>query len=556
MTSTSERRRSARGSVRPAAGLLLPQALCDRYYAEGHWRREDLWTSFDAIATLHASRVAFVEGGRQVTFGELRAFAVRFGTELQLRGLEPGETVVVHGRHCLEAVVAILGCAWGGFVVAPLPHIFSPEQIRTVASATGSRAIVALGEPAEVDRALAAASLAGVSLVVTGPGAEAPEGSLGWPALMATTDAGGPRRRPMGADSPALIIFSSGTTGQPKGVLHSSNTVRFTVETYARCQGIEARDVSLVVTAFGFVGSTILGIYMSFFTGCRTVLLRSWSAEEALALIVRHRATHILLMPTHAIDILDSPALASTDHTSLRRGVVAGLTAERREQARERLCAMPFPMYGMSESPGHVTGSTGDAWHDLRTTEGRPLPGTDLLICDDDDRPVPAGELGNILVRGPNRFLGYWGADELNRESLSAQGFFRTGDVGFLNESGYLIFVSRSKDIIRRGGVTITPSEVEAVLRPHPRIADVVVIGLPDARLGERACACVITRDGRDVTLEDLCDFLEKRGLARYLWPESVVRCDSFPRTPSLKVQKHELRERVLAQADTPVVTR
>ena len=205
-------------------------------------------------------------------------------------------------------------------------------------------------------------------------------------------------------------------------------------------------------------------------------------------------------------------------------------------------------MYGMSESPAHVTGSTADDLEDLRTTEGKALPGTDLLICDDEDRPVPVGTHGNILVRGPNRLLGYYRNEALNKSSLTPDGFFRTGDVGFLNEAGFMTFVTRSKDIIRRGGVTITPADIETALRGHPRIADVAVIGLPDPRLGERACACVITRDGEDMSLSDITDFLGRIAFARYLWPETVAICQSFPRTPSLKVQKNELRRQVLAR--------
>jgi non-ribosomal peptide synthetase component E (peptide arylation enzyme) len=208
-------------------------------------------------------------------------------------------------------------------------------------------------------------------------------------------------------------------------------------------------------------------------------------------------------------------------------------------------------MYGMSESPGHATGCAADDWNELRTTEGRALPGTELIVCDDEGRLLPQGSQGNVLVRGPNRFLGYYGNDTLNRASLTSEGFFRTGDIGSLNPNGYFSFVSRSKDIIRRGGVTITPGELEAALRAHPRIADVAVIALPDPRLGERACACVITRDGKEIALSELTIFLEAQGLARYLWPEHVAACESFPRTPSLKVQKHELRKQVLARVET-----
>ena len=126
-------------------------------------------------------------------------------------------------------------------------------------------------------------------------------------------------------------------------------------------------------------------------------------------------------------------------------------------------------------------------------------------------------------MRGPNRFLGYYRAPDLNEEAISEEGFFRTGDIGYINESGYMTFLSRRKDIIRRGGITITPSEIEEAIRSHPQVSDVAVIGLPDERLGERACACLITRDGSSMSLEDITEFLEERGIARYLWPESCA---------------------------------
>jgi cyclohexanecarboxylate-CoA ligase len=528
--------------------FVLPADLREQYYARGHWKAEDLWTSFEATVARHKESVAFVEGERQITFVELLNAAVRFGTALRAHGLGTDDTVVIHGRHCLESIIAILGCGHAGVVVALLPHMFSVEQIRLTIDTAAARLLLALGEPPEIARAWEAAegSSADLFLVpdeVTPPSFKARR----WTSFMTRADGAAVARPTTSADDLSLLLFSSGTTGEPKGVMHSANTIRFTVETYARYQSITFADTSLVVTAFGFVGSSVLGVYLSFLCGCRTILQRSWSADDALALVERHRVSHVLLMPTHAIDILESQQLDVTDCTSLTRGVVAGLQEQHRLDARRRLCARPYPMYGMSESPAHVTGGSTDDMDDLRVAEGKPIPDTELRICDDDDRLLPAGTQGHILVRGPNRFLGYCRNDSLNRTSLTEDGYFRTGDVGVVDTNGFMTFLTRSKDIIRRGGVTITPADVEAALRPHPRLADVAVIGLPDARLGERTCACVITRDGQDVGLQDLTEFLEAKGFARYQWPEAVVRCESFPRTPSLKVQKKELRRHVLA---------
>jgi len=494
-----------------------------------------------------------VEGDRRITFRELQEQAELFARALQAHGLQPGDVVAIHGRHCLESVVAIVGCAYAGMPVALLPHMFSTEQIGAILDNSGARALVALGEESEVHRAATAGQGRALAAFVSGDlaagsGTAGKLGAVSWHVFLERVSAIVKQRKPRSADDLALLMFSSGTTGEPKGVMHSANTIRFTVETYARYQDIGPNDISLVLTAFGFVGSSVLGAFLTLLCGCRTVLQRTWNAEEALLLIEKHRVTHFLLMPTHAIDILSSPRLDRTDCSSVSRGVVAGISEAHRLDAKRRLCARPYPMYGMSESPGHVTGCAADDLDDLKTAEGRALPGTELLVCDDEDRPLPPGSTGNVLVRGPNRFLGYYRNDSLNETSLTPEGFFRTGDIGVLDSEGYFTFVSRSKDIIRRGGVTITPSEVETALRPHPRVADVSVIALPDPRLGERACACVITRDGKDITLSELTAFLEERGFARYLWPEHVSLCESFPRTPSLKVQKNELRKQILAR--------
>ena len=535
-----------------------------QYYAQRYWRAEDLWESFATVFAASPAATAIIEGERRITFHELRQQGELFGRALWAHGLQPGDVIAIHGRHCLESVVAIVGCAYAGIVVALLPHMFSTEQIAAILDNSGAKALVALGEDSEVHRArLAAQGRQLVAFIVAdaaGTGipsgdvsasAEQGSGTVAWRSFLERSSSASRQREPRPADDIVLLLFSSGTTGEPKGVMHSANTVRFTVETYGRYQDIGPFDTSLVLTAFGFVGSSILGTYLTFLCGCKTVLQRTWSAEEAVMLIEKHRVTHFLLMPTHAIDILNCESLDRANCTSVSRGVVAGVSEAHRLDAQRRLCARPYPMYGMSESPGHVTGCSSDDLDDLRTSEGRPLPGTELLVCDDDDRPLPPGSPGNVLVRGPNRFLGYYRNDVLNRSSLTEDGFFRTGDVGVLDAEGYFTFVSRSKDIIRRGGVTITPADVETALRPHPRVADVAVIALPDPRLGERACACVITKDGKDITLAELTSFLEARGFARYLWPEHVVVCERFPRTPSLKVRKNDLRKQVLTSLET-----
>jgi acyl-CoA synthetase (AMP-forming)/AMP-acid ligase II len=521
--------------------------LAQHYHERGYWTDDDLWRTFEAVAARQPERIAFVDESRAIRFDELSNEARRFGRSARACGLADGDIVVIHGRNCIEAVIAMLGCWFANLVVALVPPMFSLRNVSSILENTGSALVVGLGEPHDMERLRDAARARGVEHRVVADWTAPESDEQGWQQFLQQGAVETARTTARPANDLSLLIFSSGTTGVPKGVMHSANTVRYSAVTYADLHRIGPDDVYLIVLEFGFVASSILGVLVPLLKGCTGILQRHWSATRMLQLIEKHRSSYIFLMPTHAIDVLSSERLDETDCSSVRRGVVAGLREEHREDARKRLCAMPFPMYGMSESPAHVTGSLVDDWQALRRSEGRPLPGAEVVIRDDDGAEVPAGEKGNVLVRGPNRFLGYFRDAELSAASLTGEGYFKTGDIGFVDAAGIMSFVSRSKDIIRRGGVTVVPADVESALRPHPRLSDVAVIAVPDERLGERACACVITRDRKGIELEELTRFLEQHSHARYMWPEYVYVCESFPRTPSLKVKKNELAEEVLA---------
>ena len=203
----------------------------------------------------------------------------------------------------------------------------------------------------------------------------------------------------------------------------------------------------------------------------------------------------------------------------------------------------PLGDYGLSEVPGHAAHAPDDPEEKILRTEGRPYDGTEIRIVDEEtEEPVPAGTVGAVIVNGPSRFLGFFNNDELTRESLTDWGGYRTGDLGMLDDEGHFVYVGRSKDIIRRGGVTIVPAEVEPVISRHPAVHEVAIVPIPDDRLGERACAALIARPGSAApTLQELQAFLDAEGVAKYTWPESVEVFDQFPRTPSLKVVKRDV---------------
>jgi cyclohexanecarboxylate-CoA ligase len=247
-------------------------------------------------------------------------------------------------------------------------------------------------------------------------------------------------------------------------------------------------------------------------------------------------------MPTHAADVLQAARQTRRDLSSMRALAAPGLTRERRVAMKEAFAVPPLADYGLSEVPGHAAHGLREPDDKVVTTEGRPYDGTEIRIVDEEENPLPPGEVGSVIVNGPSRFLGFLGNDELTRESLTDWGGYRTGDLGYLDEDGHLVYVGRSKDIIRRGGVTVVPAEIEPVIMKHPAVHEVAVVPLPDDRLGERACAAIVPAPGESVpTLEELQRFLDAEGVAKYTWPESVEEFEDFPRTPSLKVVKRDV---------------
>jgi cyclohexanecarboxylate-CoA ligase len=514
------------------------------YYEQGYWRSQDLWQDFEAVAAAVPDKPALVCAESGISFGELRHAAAALSARLAARGVAPGDVVALYGRHSIEAVVALLACLHRGAVLALVPPLFGRDQVRALMRQCGARALVGFGGERSAEAARAIADTVPIVLTVE---------PIDLPALLAEP-ADAPRE-PVDPDAMAVVLLSSGTTSTPKGIVHSTNTVRYASEQVLARWGLTREDCLLVLTEFGFVGGLVFGYLPSILSGATGVLLPRWEVEEAVRLIERHRCTYTLLMPTHGADLLYCEAADVHDISSLRVLVSAGMSRERRIAMRERFGLPPLGDYGLSEVPGNCAPAPDAPWEKIVATDGAPFDGTDVRILDGEDRPVEPGVAGQVVINGPSRFLGFLGNDELTRASLTDWGGYRTGDIGTLDADGYFTFVGREKDIIRRGGLTIVPTEIEPVLTRHPAIREVAIVGVDDERLGERACAALILKSGeRAPTLPELQEFLERSGVAKYMWPEAIEVFDEFPRTPSLKPVKRELVQQIVARADAPAL--
>jgi acyl-CoA synthetase (AMP-forming)/AMP-acid ligase II len=518
------------------------QPEAERFYAEGYWRSGDLWADFAAHAEAQPGKVALMLDDRRVTYDELRRAAIALSARLAAGSVAPGDVVILLGRHSIEAAVALLGCLHRGVVLAPLPPMFNITQLSALSNQTRAKGIIAFGGEKEIAKCELVAH--DVDHLIT----LRPETIDELIAEEAPDD-----RTSRDADDLTLVMHSSGTTSAPKGIVHSSNTLRYATEGICRRWQLSGDDTYLVVCEFGFVGGLVFGYFPVLLNGGTGVLVNRWKAEEALRLIEEHACTYVLLMPTHAADTLQAAQATRRDLSSMRVLAAPGLTPERRLAMKQAFGLPPLADYGLSEVPGHAAHGLDEPEAKMITTEGRPYDGTEIRILGADDAPLPAGEVGAVVVNGPSRFLCFLGNDDLTRDSLTGWGGYRTGDLGYLDEDGHLVYVGRSKDIIRRGGVTVVPAELEAVLLRHPAVHDVAVVPLPDERLEERACAALILKPGqRAPTLAELQEFLDHEGVAKYTWPEFIEIFDEFPRTPSLKVVKGDVVRQILEGSRVP----
>ena len=526
--------------------ILAFQPDAGRYYAEGHWRPGDLWSEFAASASLAPAKDALIAGERHISYAGLERAAVTLSGRLAAHSIGPGDVVLLLGRNGIEAAVALLACLHRGVVAAPLPPMFGAQQLAALAGQANAKAVISFGGQAEHAKCEQLSSQVPVVLALrpadvtwaSQPEADHP----------ATGDRSGAE-----ADDLAVLLHSSGTTSLPKGIMHSSNTLRYATEHVIRRWELTAEDRHLVVCEFGFVGSLVFGYLAALLSGATAVLLPRWNAEDALHLIEAHRCTYALFMPTHGADVLQAGQRSTRDWSGLRVLAAPGLSRERRIAMHAIFGLPPLADYGLSEVPGHAAHGRSEPREKMTETEGRPFPGTEIKILDPNDpdgQALPAGQTGAIVVNGPSRFLGFLANEKLTRESLTPWGGYRTGDIGYLDADGHLVYRGRSKDIIRRGGITLVSAEIEAAVLRHPAVREVAVVPLPDDRLGERACAAVILEPGYLApTLPELQEVLAAEGLAKYSWPEAIEVFDEFPRTPSLKVVKHDVVRAIAARS-------
>lgn len=532
-----------------AAGLRFPSdELAARYRADGWWNDDTFGRFVERQATAHPdvrARTFSQLRPATSTIGELHARAARIAGGLAARGIGAGDVVAYQLPNWIDTL-AIL---WAGFrlgaVMVPIVHFYGPREVEFILEQSGARAIVTCTSFGQLrplaNLATIREGLDALETVVVVENDDEPWDIRGGLTL-ADLEAGpvAPLAE-VSPDSPAMIGYTSGTTADPKGVIHTHRTLLAEVRQVAT--SVPRREATLATSPLAHMTGMMGGSLLPLHNGLPIELIDRWDTDQVLTIIREHGIAPGGGATIFLTGLLDHPDFGPADIAVLSKFGLGGspvpaAIAERAERAGISITRV----YGSTEHPS-ITGSNFDDDVASRTrTDGAPMPGVEIKLLDDDGNEVPAGSPGEIYSRGPDLFVGY------TDPALTAKAFdgswYRTGDVGILDARGYLTITDRVSDLIIRGGYNISAAEIEELLVAMPGVAEVAVVAAPDPRLGERACAVLRLAPGAsEPDLDAVQAHLGAHGLPRQKYPEDVRVVADFARTPSGKIKKRELRE-------------
>jgi len=499
----------------------------------------NLATLADRNLTERGEYERLVFEGRTFTNRDLHDKSARLAAALKGLGLKPGHKVVVMMINSPEVLMAYPGIWRAGLVAIPVLFLLEEHEERFILENSEARAV--LTSPESYPKVAAAARGLPVRIVVTGNATEPlEEGVLSFEALLesnAPMDYIQPRR----TDDIATILYTSGTTGRPKGVIQThgnlyANAMNGWNSATTRRLGESNLLVLPLAHTFG-----LSAVISGFLFGTKSILMRWFSAEDALSLIQKHRVKSMSGVPTMFVYMLMHPMASQYDTSSVERWLVgaAPMPIAQLEAFERKFGGTMYVGYGLTEScPGVAVerenmprkpGSTGVA-----------LVGVTIRILESDGREAKLGEIGEIVVKGANVSPGYYKNREATTETFR-DGWLLTGDMGYLDEDGYLFVVERKKDLLIRGGFNVYPKDVEEVIYHHPAVSEAAVVGVPDPLMGEEVCAYVVKKNGAEVTEAAIIQHCQSK-LAKYKTPRYVEFVSALPRTSIGKIQKKELR--------------
>jgi acyl-CoA synthetase len=531
---------------------LLSAEMLAAYTKAGHWQHETVYAAAARHAAATPDAPAIRDRHRVLRYAELITAADRLAQDLHARGLRAGQRVAVWLPSRADVAIALLACSRNGYVCCPSLHRDHTvgEIVDLVARMRAAAMIAQPGHGADATRHDIFARLDGVRCYRLEEGARLEDLV---PGAACTTP---PRTDP---NTVIYLPFTSGTTGQPKGVMHSDNTLLANARALARDWNFTAASVTYTLSPLSHnlgLGALILSLLV----GGELVVHDLPRGRSLLDRLVETRASFLFGVPTHAIDLLSELRARGADRLGHVTGFrISGAAAPAPViAALMRYGVVPQSGYGMTETCSHQYTLPTDDPKMIEESCGRAGPGYEVRIWRQDDPDVEAGtgEIGQIGGRGASLMLGYFDDQAATEASFNAHGWFLTGDLGWMDAQGFLRITGRKKEIIIRGGHNIFPARIEALAMHHPSVDKAAAFPVADARLGERVCLAIALVPGSAIVAEALLAHLDAAGLSRYDMPEYLLALPSLPLTPSGKIVKRELVEQVKSGALKPVPVR
>jgi acyl-CoA synthetase len=522
---------------------LLSAESIRRYYASGFWRDETIYAVAEAHARQTPERIAVRDSFRAVTYGELIAAAQALASTLTQRGIRRGQRVLTWMPDRIESVLVLLACSRQGFVFCPSPHRnHTVEEVVTLLERTSCSAFfyqAGFGaDGRERDIALKLGNLPSLRHTsrLDTPSAQAPK--------LPASSAGAPPDANGDPNSVVYLAFTSGSTGIPKGVMHSDNTLLTTARAIVNDWHLDGATVTYSLSPLSHnlgLGTLITTLVC----GGEFVIHDLPRGNSMIDRIAAVGATYLVGVPTHAIDLLEE--LRARDGKGLERvkgfRISAAAVPEPVVEELLRFNVLPQCGYGMTETCAHQYTLPNDDHRLIIETSGKACRSYDLRIWDADDRnrELAPGKIGELGGRGASLMLGYFGDQASTENSFNAHGYFMTGDLGWLDKNGYLRITGRRKDVIIRGGHNINPARIEDLVMQHSAIERAAAIPVTDARLGEKICLAVMFRAGRSASAAQILDHLDTAGLTKYEMPEFFLELPDIPLMPNGKIQKLDI---------------